>query len=90
MPENEMNHVLRVMDELSVNTVVVSDVDSQQERIYKGGRLVYEGSGGMEAAEYWWDQEHVVCNLNGDVTWECSSYDGSPLPEDIIEDDDSI
>jgi len=83
MPESESEHVKRVMEVLKVKTVIVTGDTSSDNHIYLDGALVYTGPDSNEMRNYWANQPFIMCNPAID-DWECTSFDGSFIEEDMI------
>jgi hypothetical protein len=84
MPESEAEHVRRVMEVLKVKTVIVTGATPSDNHIYLDGKLVYTGPDSKEMRNYWANQPFIMCNPAID-DWECASFDGSFIEEDLIE-----
>jgi len=87
MPESEAEHVRRVMEVLKVGTILISAEGDLGKRIYVDGALVFSGENltDVVARRHWDSKLFIHCNANIDSDWECSSRDGSYLPEFLIE-----
>ena len=87
MPESEAEHVKRVMEVLKVGTILISAEGDPDKRIYVDGELVFSGEDltDLAALRLWDSKLFIHCNANIDSDWECSSRDGSYLPEFLIE-----
>ena len=83
MQDSEWLHVQRVMEVLKVKTVIVTGVTSSDNHIYLDGALVYTGPDSKEMRTYWRNQPFIMCNPAID-DWECTSFDGSFIEEDMI------
>ena len=87
MPESEQEHVRRVMERLKVGTVLISAEGDLDKRIYVDGELVFSGENltDVVARRHWDSKLFIHCNTSIDGGWECSSHDGSYLPEFLID-----